>query len=60
MARTRWKTSAAIVVAALVVATIIALALPKHYRATAVGVVAPLSNTLTPSEAFHGVEALDR
>jgi len=48
------------VVAALVLAAILAAALPKRYRATAVGVVAPLANTLTPSEAFHGVEALDR
>lgn len=45
---------------ALVVAAIVAAAMPKRYRATAVGVVAPLTNTLTPSEAFHGVEALDR
>lgn len=49
-----------IIAAALVIAAIVALALPKRYRATAVGVVAPLTNTLSPSEAFHGVEALDR
>jgi LPS O-antigen subunit length determinant protein (WzzB/FepE family) len=48
------------VAAALVIAAVIAMAIPKRYRATAVGVVAPLTNTLTPSEAFHGVEALDR
>ena len=48
------------VAAALVVAAIIAAALPSRYRATAIGVVAPLANTLSPSEAFHGVEALDR
>ncbi|HEX3581731.1 MAG TPA: hypothetical protein VH087_08195 [Thermoanaerobaculia bacterium] len=58
--RTRWKPMAATIAAALVIAAIIAVALPKRYRATAVGVVAPLTNTLTPSEAFHGVEALDR
>ena len=51
---------AAIIVTAVVVAAIVAALLPKRYRATAVGVVAPLTNTLTPSEAFHGVEALDR
>lgn len=45
---------------ALLIAAAIAMAIPKRYRATAVGVVAPLTNTLTPSEAFHGVEALDR
>lgn len=45
---------------AVVIAAIIAAALPKRYRATAVGVVAPLTNSLSPSEAFHGVEALDR
>jgi hypothetical protein len=60
IARTRWKAMAVAIAAALVVAVIIAAALPKRYRATAVGVVAPLTNTLTPSEAFHGVEALDR
>ena len=48
------------IAAALVIAAIVAAALPKRYHATAVGVVAPLTNTLTPSEAFHGVEALDR
>ena len=45
---------------AVVIAAIVAAALPKRYRATAVGVVAPLTNSLSPSEAFHGVEALDR
>jgi hypothetical protein len=50
----------AIVAGAVIIAAILAAALPKRYRATAVGVVAPLTNTLTPSEAFHGVEALDR
>ena len=50
----------AIIATAVVVAAIIAATLPKRYRATAVGVVAPLTNTLTPSEAFHAVEALDR
>jgi capsular polysaccharide biosynthesis protein len=60
IARTRWKLILATIAAALVVAAILAAALPKRYRATAVGVVAPLTTTLTPSEAFHGVEALDR
>jgi capsular polysaccharide biosynthesis protein len=60
IARTRWKPILAIVAGAVVIAAILAVALPKRYRATAVGVVAPLTNTLTPSEAFHGVEALDR
>jgi capsular polysaccharide biosynthesis protein len=60
VARSRWKAIAITIAAALVIAAVIAAALPKRYRATAVGVVAPLTNTLTPSEAFHGVEALDR
>jgi len=58
--RTRWRAIAATVAIALVVAAIVAATLPKRYRATAIGVVAPLTSTLTPSEAFHGVEALDR
>lgn len=60
IARARWKLIAITVAASLVIAAVIAAAIPKRYRATAVGVVAPLTNTLTPSEAFHGVEALDR
>ena len=60
IARTRWKPIVGTIAAVVVVAAIIAATLPKRYRATAVGVVAPLTNTLTPSEAFHGVEALDR
>ena len=58
--RKRWKVIALTVAAALVLALILASALPSKYRATAVGVVAPLTGSLTPSEAFHGVEALDR
>ncbi|HEX7138809.1 MAG TPA: Wzz/FepE/Etk N-terminal domain-containing protein [Vicinamibacterales bacterium] len=58
--RRRWQLIAAIVAIALIVGAIAGAVLPKRYRATAIGVVAPLSNTLTPSEAFHGVEALDR
>ena len=50
----------AILAIAVVAAAILAGVLPSKYRATAVGAVAPLTNTLTPSEAFHGVEALDR
>jgi uncharacterized protein involved in exopolysaccharide biosynthesis len=60
IARAQWKPIAITVAAAVVIAAILAVALPKRYRATAVGVVAPLTNTLSPSEAFHGVEALDR
>lgn len=60
IARARWRPIAITIAAALVIAAILAAALPKRYRATAVGVVAPLTSTLSPSEAFHGVEALDR
>lgn len=60
IARTRWKPIVMTVATVVVLAAILAAVLPKRYRATAVGVVAPLTNTLTPSEAFHGVEALDR
>ncbi len=58
--RARWLTIAITIVAALAVAAVFTAALPKRYRATAVGVVAPVTSSLSPSEAFHGVEALDR
>lgn len=60
IARTRWVPIVITIAAALLVAAIVAAALPKRYRATAVGVVAPVTSSLSPSEAFHGVEALDR
>lgn len=60
VARLHWRTVAIIVAVTTLGAAFIAIALPRHYRATAIGVVAPLTGALTPSEAFHGVEALDR
>src|SRR5947207_6254772 len=60
IARAEWRAMAITLAAAIIAAAIFAATLPKRYRATAIGVVAPLANTLTPSEAFHGVEALDR
>lgn len=60
IARAHWRTLAVIVAVTTLGAAIIAIASPRRYRATAIGVVAPLTSALTPSEAFHGVEALDR
>lgn len=58
--RTQWRVIALSIILMTALAWILALALPRRYHATAIGVVAPLAGTLTPSEAFHGVEALDR
>jgi hypothetical protein len=55
-----WRLIALTIVVATAIASIIAVAWPRRYRATAIGAVAPLTGALTPSEAFHGVEALDR
>jgi uncharacterized protein involved in exopolysaccharide biosynthesis len=57
---TQWRVIALSIVLMTALAAILAVALPLRYRATAIGAVTPLSGSLTPSEAFHGVEALDR
>ena len=60
VARAHWGAIAITIAAAVGLAAVIAALLPPRYRASAVGVVAPLTSTLSASEAFHGVEALDR
>jgi uncharacterized protein involved in exopolysaccharide biosynthesis len=57
---TQWRVIALSIVLTTALAAILAVMLPRRYRATAIAAVTPLSGSLTPSEAFHGVEALDR
>ena len=56
----RWRMIVVIAAATTLLAAVLAFLWPSRYRASAVGVVAPITSSLTPSEAFHGVEALDR
>jgi len=60
IARLHWRAIAITIALTTVIAALLVVALPKHYRATAIGAVAPRADSLTPSETFHGIEALDR
>lgn len=56
--RSEWKVVVMVAIIATIASAVMVLLQPKRYRAASIAAVAPIAGTLTPNEAFRGVEVL--